>query len=222
MSGAPPAPGSRTDGCAYGSDHGGVDVAEAIELGGAEEAHGDPAALQPVAEELRHRDRRQRRRAQLAVADRQRQHGGPRADRARLVDQRDPRRVREPREVARRRRLPDPDEADVVVAHGARCRDGQDLVGGVGCSVMPTRRPRRRTPPVRRMTCSSIHAVNVARSREIASQALVEGVVARVVAEGVRGKRAARHDRDRRDRPARQDAGVRDGAVEACRRPPRR
>ena len=93
---------------------------EAIDLRRAEEANGDAAALQPVAEELRHRHRRQRGRAQFAVANRQRQHGRPHADRARLVNQRDPRRVRQPRQVARGGRQPDPHEAHVVAADSAR------------------------------------------------------------------------------------------------------
>jgi len=41
ISGAPPAPGSRTLGCVVAADHGGVDVAVLVDLGGAQEADVD-------------------------------------------------------------------------------------------------------------------------------------------------------------------------------------
>ena len=53
-----------------GADDRGVEVGEAVDLGAAEEADGDAAALQPVAEHLHHRHGGERRLAQLAVADR--------------------------------------------------------------------------------------------------------------------------------------------------------
>ena len=113
------------------ADDGAVQVAEAVHLRASQKSDGDPAALQPVAEYLRHRDRGQRRLAQLAVADRERQHVGPRAERARFVDQVDARRVRQPRQVARRRRQPDADEADVVVADSARAAATVIISAGV-------------------------------------------------------------------------------------------
>ena len=103
------------------ADHRGVDVAEPVELRGAEEADGDAPALQPVAEHLRHRHGGERRLAQFAVADRERQHVRRGADGAALVDQRDVGRMRQPRDVAGGRRRADADEADVVVLR-ARAR----------------------------------------------------------------------------------------------------
>ena len=73
ISGAPPPPGSRTFGCVVVADHRAVEVAEAVDLGGAQEADVDPAALQPVAEDLGDRDDRVGGLGQLAVADRERQ-----------------------------------------------------------------------------------------------------------------------------------------------------
>ena len=61
------------------ADHRAVQVAEAVHLRAAQKPDGDASALQPVAEHLRHGDRGQRRLAQFAVADRERQHVRPRA-----------------------------------------------------------------------------------------------------------------------------------------------
>ena len=61
ISGAPPPPGSRTFGCVVVADHGAVEIAEAVDLRGAEEADVDAAALQPVGEDLRHARPRRRR-----------------------------------------------------------------------------------------------------------------------------------------------------------------
>ena len=55
------------------ADHGGVDVAEAVDLRGTEEPDVDPARLQPVGEDLGHRHDGVGGLGQLAVADRQRQ-----------------------------------------------------------------------------------------------------------------------------------------------------
>jgi hypothetical protein len=71
ISGAPPPPGRRVFGLVVVADHSGVDVAETVDLGGAEKADGDAPALKPVAEHFRHRDRGDRRVAEFAVADRQ-------------------------------------------------------------------------------------------------------------------------------------------------------
>ena len=74
ISGAPPAPGSRVDGLLVIADHRRVDVGEAVDLRGAEEAEIDAAALQPVGEHLGHgrrphpRSRPARRRRSTAAA----------------------------------------------------------------------------------------------------------------------------------------------------------
>ena len=96
-----------------------VDVAEAVELRGAEEADVDASGLQPVGEDLGHRHDRVGGLGQLAVADRQRQPRRLRPDAARLVDQRALRRVRAAGEVRGGRRQPDADEAHAVVAAAA-------------------------------------------------------------------------------------------------------
>ena len=83
ISGAPPAPGSRVVGVVVVADHGRVDVAEPVELGGAEEPDVDAPGLQPVGEDLGHADHGVGGLGQLAVADRQRQPGRLRADAAR-------------------------------------------------------------------------------------------------------------------------------------------
>src|SRR5581483_587337 len=56
---------------------------------------------------------------------------GPRADGARFVDQRDFGRMREPRQVARRRRHADADETDVLVAKRARSGHDHHLIGAI-------------------------------------------------------------------------------------------
>ena len=84
-------------------------------------------ALQPVAEHFGHGHGGQRRLAQFAVADRERQHVRPRRERARLVDQGEARRMGQARQVAGGRRQPDADEADVVVAERARRGDRHHL-----------------------------------------------------------------------------------------------
>ena len=58
------------------ADHRAVEVAEAVDLRGAEEADVDAPGLQVVREHLRQRDDAGRGFGELAVADRQRQHVG--------------------------------------------------------------------------------------------------------------------------------------------------
>ena len=65
-------------------DYRGVDVAEAIDLRGAEKSDVDPPALEPVSEDFGRRDDSVGGISQLAVADRQWQHARPGADRARI------------------------------------------------------------------------------------------------------------------------------------------
>ena len=55
------------------ADHGAVEVGVAVDLRRPQEADVDPAALQPVAEDLGHADDRVGGLRQLAVADRERQ-----------------------------------------------------------------------------------------------------------------------------------------------------
>ena len=103
------------------ADHGRVDVGVAVDLGGAEEADVDPAGLDPVVEHLGHADDRVGGLAEHAVADRERQPRRLGADRARLVDQHEVRRVRAAGEVRAGARQADADEARVDVA-SARAR----------------------------------------------------------------------------------------------------
>ena len=116
-------------------DHRRVEVREPVDLRTAEKTDRDPPALQPVAKHLRHRHGRQRRIAQLTIADRQRQHLRLGADRPGLVDQRDLRRMCQPRQIARRRWRPDADEADIRRLQRPRRRDRHHFRRGVGSFV---------------------------------------------------------------------------------------
>jgi hypothetical protein len=69
------------------ADHGRVDVAEPVDLGGAQEAHVDAAALEIQAEQVPHARNGRRPRDDRRVADRQRQAGRLGAEDAGLVDQ---------------------------------------------------------------------------------------------------------------------------------------
>ncbi len=106
-----------------------VDVAEAVELRGAEEADVDAAGLQPVGEDLGNRHDGVGSVGEVAVADRERQPRRLRADAARLVDQRALRGVRAPGEVRSRRRQPDADEAHRLVAELASRVHDHQIVG---------------------------------------------------------------------------------------------
>ena len=140
------------------ADHGGVDVAELVDLGGAEEADVDAAGLQPVVEDLRDADHRVRRLGQHAVADGQRQPVRLGADRARLVDQHQRRRVRGPGQVRGRAGQPDADETGHAVAQRPGGGHRHHLVRGVGHRPAPHQ-------------SSSSHRVKVSRSLAMASQA---------------------------------------------------
>ncbi len=142
ISGAPPAPGSRTFGLGViVADDRGVDVAELVDLGGTEEADADPAGLQPVVEDLRHAHHRVRGLGEDPVTDGQRQPVRLGPDRARLVDEHQVRRVRGPGQVGRRAGQPDADEAGHAVVQGAGGAGRHHLVGGEGGRVR--RRGRR-------------------------------------------------------------------------------
>ncbi len=172
-------------------------------------------------EHLRHRDGGERGLAELAVADRERQHGWLGLERAGFVDERQARCVRQPRQVARRGGQPDADETDVVVAERAGGRDGHHLGGRVsraGHAGLGAAAARARSVNI---SGRAVHHVlldpplkAVAISRDGVPRD-VERVVARVVAVRVGWMRAARHGDDGVDGPGRQDDRVRAEALEA-------
>ena len=161
-----------------GADNRRVEIGEAVDLRAAEKTDGDAAALQPIAEHLRHADGAKRRVAQLAVADRQRQRLRLGADRAALVDQRDARRVRQAREIAGGGRRANADEADVGRRQRARRGDGHhfgrrcDEVSHAATSSGSRRACWAKTSGPASRTFVFIQSRNVARSRAIASQAM--------------------------------------------------
>ena len=180
-----------------------------VDLGGAEEADVDAPALQPVGEHLGHRDDRVGGLGELAVADRQRQHAGLRADRAALVDEDAAGRVRAPGEVRGQARQADADEADRPVVQPPRRLDRHHLVRAVrgGHAAVPAEARLRRYSAASAVpsTWRVIQAVNESRSRLICVPRHVEVVVAVVVAVRVGRVRPAGHDGDRVDHPARDD-----------------
>ena len=95
-------------------DDGRVDVAEAIDLGGAEEPDVDEPALEVVAEQLEHADDRGSAGDDRRVADREREAGRPGAEDARLVDELEVGRHGPFGEVDRDVRQADADEADML------------------------------------------------------------------------------------------------------------
>ena len=108
----------------------------------------------------------------------------------------------QPREVARRGRQADPDEADVVVGERTRRRDGHHL----------DRRPAHdATSADRKDVLGDPGPERSAIARDGVPRD-VERVVARVVAVRVRRPGAARGDRDGGHRPRRQHDGVGAGA----------
>ena len=151
------------------ADHRGVDVAEAVDLRGAEEADVDPPAADPVVEHLRHRDQVLRAGGEVVVADRQRQALRARPDGAGLVDEHAAGRVQAPGEVGGGVGRPDPDQHDLAVDQLARGADRHDLLGRrVGGAHRATTGAPTGASAAR--TFSSIHCVKRSRSREIASQ----------------------------------------------------
>ena len=87
ISHAPPEPGRRVVGRVVVADDGSVDVAEAVDLGRAQEAHVDQPALKVEAEELEHPGHGGGPGDDGGVADGQRQAGRPGSEDARFVDQ---------------------------------------------------------------------------------------------------------------------------------------
>ncbi|MND59681.1 hypothetical protein D3C80_508840 [compost metagenome] len=159
------------------TDHGGVDVAEAVHLGGAEEADVDAATLQPVAEDLAGGHHGVGGLGQLAVTDGQRQHGRLGADGAGFVDQHHVRGRGQARQVGSLGRQADADEADGAVLQAAGGRHGHHFIGAVvtgglsahhlASAILALNSAKSRVP---RMYWS-IQAVKVSRSRAIGSQA---------------------------------------------------
>ncbi|MNR13761.1 hypothetical protein D3C85_1301870 [compost metagenome] len=113
------------------ADHGGVDVAELVDLRRAEEADVDAPALQPVAEDLAGGHHGVGGLGQFAVTDGQRQHGRLGADRARFVDQHHVRRGGQARQVGRLGRQADADEAHRAILQAAGGGHGHHFIGGV-------------------------------------------------------------------------------------------
>ncbi len=128
-------------------DDGRVDVAEPVDLGGAQEPDVDEPALQVVAEQLEHADDRGRAGHDRRVADGQRQPRRPRPEDAGLVDELEVRRDRPLGEVDRDVRQTDPDEADVLAGQLARGRDDHHLglAEGAGSVTEPPRCRGRRS-----------------------------------------------------------------------------
>ncbi len=171
---APPLPGRRTVGAPYGP----MTVLFRLAKRSICAPPRNPTVIRPPCsqylEHLRDRHGGERRFAQLAVADRQRQNRRLGFERAGLVDEREARRVRETREVAGGRRQADADEADVVVAERARGGHGHHFRGGVaghGAPVRAANARSRKSSGRPLMTCSSIQAAKRSRSRAIASHA---------------------------------------------------
>jgi hypothetical protein len=109
------------------ADDRGVDVAEPVDLGGAQEADVDEAALQVVAEQLEHADDRGRAGDDGRIADGQGQSGRPRPEHPGFVDQLEIGGDGPLGEVDRDVRQPDADEADVLTGELPRGRDDHHL-----------------------------------------------------------------------------------------------
>ena len=114
------------------ADDGGVDVGVPVELGCAEEAEIDAPRLQPVVEHLGHARRhprwcrgRHRRSTAAAIGF---------ADRPGFVDEHQVRRLQPSREVCRRGRQPNADEADSAISQRAR---GGAVIISSAVHVMP-------------------------------------------------------------------------------------
>jgi hypothetical protein len=154
-----------------GSDHGAVEIAEAIDLRGAKETDVDASALQVMREHLRQGHDEGRGFGEFAVADGQRQHVRAGADRAGLVDEDDVRRVGQPREVAGRARQADAHETHAAIPQHARGGDRHPFIAGRRRHAAWLPRLSRK-PAWSRVssTWRCIQASKVARSRAMASQ----------------------------------------------------
>ena len=132
ISHAPPEPGNRVFGWSYGADDRGVDVAEPVDLGGAQEAHVDEAALEVEREQVEHAGHRRGTRDDGRVPDGQRQPGRPRPEDARFVDQLHVRRHGQLGQVDRDVGQADAHEADPLAGQLARGGHDHHLRAGEG------------------------------------------------------------------------------------------
>ncbi|MNJ12662.1 hypothetical protein D3C77_68560 [compost metagenome] len=156
------------------ANHGGVDVAETVNLGRTEEAHINTTTLQPVAENLAGGDHGVSGFSQLAVTDRQWQHARLGADRAGLIDQHHVWRGGQARQVGGLGRQADTDEAHGTITQTTGGGDGHHFIGGVAhCAAseaLASFALNSVKSAVPRMY-SSIQALKDSRLRAIGSQA---------------------------------------------------
>ena len=127
ISQAPPLPGQARLRLVVVADDGRVDVAEPVDLGRAEEADVDEAALEVEREQLEHARDGGRAGDDRRVADAQREPGRPGPEHAGLVDELELRRDGPLGEVDGDVRQADPDEADALAGELARGGDDHHL-----------------------------------------------------------------------------------------------
>src|SRR3989344_1495101 len=159
--------------CMVITDHGGVDVAETVDLRSAEETDVDTPALQPVAENLTGRDHGISGFRQFTITDRQWQYARLGADWARFVDQDHVRRGRQARQVGRFRRQADTHEAHRTDLQPAGGSHGHHFIGGVSnyfASEAAASLAWNSLKSALPWMYSLIHAVKVSRSRAIGAQ----------------------------------------------------
>ena len=132
ISAAPPLPGRRTAGLGVVADHGGVDVAVAVNLGAAEEAHLDTAILKEALKDIGHAADHERAGDQGRIPDRDRQPFRHRTYGAGLIDQHQVGRMGLAGEVAGEVGQPDPDEDDFAVPQ-LPGGDGSHHLAGTVC-----------------------------------------------------------------------------------------
>ena len=114
------------------ADDGGVDVAEAVNLRAAQEAHVHVAALEVQGEDIVHADHRKRPADQRRVADGERQARRFRPDDTRFVDHDQVGGVRPLGQVAGQVGLSDADENDIAIPQQAGGVDDHQFGRGVG------------------------------------------------------------------------------------------
>ena len=115
-----------------GPDHGRVDVAESVDLGGPKEADVDQAGLEVVGEQLEHGGHLQAARDQRGIADGQREPGWLRSEHTRLVYQLQVRGGRALGQIAGDVGRADPDEAHPLAGQLAGRGDDHHLGRRVG------------------------------------------------------------------------------------------
>ena len=160
---------------AVGANDGAVQITVAIHLRAPEKADGNSAALEPIAEDFRDRDGRERRLAQFAIADGKREDVGAGLDRTAFVDEGDAGSVAEARQVAGGRGQADADETDVAVrrARGRQPRSSfRRACSSWRCLERARADPGGEIPGRSASTFSPIQARNRSRSREISSHSM--------------------------------------------------